>query len=300
MSTPADRDSRTREPPTSLLRLQRGFGQSIARPLLLAEDGTGDYRLDITAYDLDVLHDIRPRGNSEPAERLGIYNQQYWFRLLGVMQEEYPLTEQLLGTLEFNRMVMAFLSRTPPSSASLNHLSDGLLGFLDLAHRWNRPLWREAAQLEYLFIRAFDARHLPPLDPRSLTAHEQTALLQSPVRMQPHWFLFSEHWNLVEWRKWLKRRTPTDHDDGTAPVPIEQRGYWAVYRGDRGTVAEPLGRWQFELLTLLQAGRSLGDACELLLAEATESDVQFIAENIQGWFASWSTLGWFAAPTPPG
>lgn len=280
--------------PASLCRLQEAFGRAIAAPFVFdsTPDGQGgDYQLDIDSYDAELVADIRPRGTTSPHERLGIYNQQYWFRLLSTMQEEYPVTERILGTLEFNKMVMAYLTRFPPDSYTLTHLSDRLGQFLTHQHRWNRGLIRESAGLEYLFIRAFDAPERPAFHPSSQTEYHRDEILAQPIGLQPHWFLFEEHWNLVECRQAIKQ-------EGVATItPVARHGHWAVYRGPDGPRAHRLNWLQARLLDALHRGTPLGQACDELVETLDGNDVQELAGNIGTWFARWVAMGWFASPS---
>ncbi len=271
--------------------MQRAFGRAIARPLLFEDGESGDYSIDIESYDIALLGDIRPRGPASSAERLGIYNQQYWFRLLTIMQEEYPLTEHLLGTLELNKLSMAYLSALPPRSYSLQHLSDRLGSYLAGEHRWGRPLIQEGARLDYLFIRAFDSPALPALDPSLLGQAKSAEILARPLRLQPHCFPFKESWNLVECR----RRVVRSGDTEVLPEPCE--GAWVIYRNaTRGVLAHRVGPLEHRLVELLHGGAPLGDACDALIESLDDTSVAEVAAGIQSWFASFVTSGWLVHP----
>lgn len=295
---PSTRDDSTGAPdrtqpeaPAALARMQAAFARAITQPFDFRPDRSGDYALRIDAYDLDLLRDIRPRPPASSAERLGIYNQQYWFRLLTTMQEEYPLTERLLGTLEFNHMVMAYLSRWPSESYSLNHLSDRLARFLDEEHRWNQPQLKQSARLEYAFIRAFDAAAEPVFDPARLTPEQRASVAERPLRLQPHVRLVEEHWNLLESRYAIRRGE-------TPPAPVEAHSFWVIYRDphehriDTRRV-QPL---PYRLLQEFSGGACLADALDRVLEGADDADISYASEHIAGWFATWVELGWFAQP----
>ena len=49
-------------------------------------------------------------------QRIGLYNQQYWFRLFTIMQEQYPTVTRLFGFGSYNREIAEpFLLRFPPN-----------------------------------------------------------------------------------------------------------------------------------------------------------------------------------------
>ncbi len=240
-------------PPASLTRMQDGFGRSIATPFeFLDEDNT--WRLRTEEFPEHVVALMRRRGELSGSTRLGVYNQQYWFRLFTTMQEEYPLLRHLLGVLDFNRLVSAYLDRHPSRSPSLRWLSVHLREFLGGEHRWNRPVLRECAALEYAYIHAFDAAAEPPLDPRALSEAGREELAMRPLGLQPHLTLYDEHWNLVE----LRAQAKDDKDDELQLTPEERRGFWAIHRADGRIPAERLGPLQYQLLGALVGGASLG------------------------------------------
>lgn len=278
-------------PPDALERLQRRFGDSIATEFEFLEDDTV-WRPRVEHYAEDVLREMTPRGDLSGPERLATYNQQYWFRLFTVMQKEYPLLRHLLGVSHFNRMVSAYLTRYPSRSPSLRYLSARLRDFLAEDHEWNRPVLRECAELEFRFIETFDAAQLPPLDPDRLEPEEAAELIERPLRFQPHWFLFEEHWNLVE----LRRRVRGDDDDEIEVEPVARHALWAGFRGATGITTRQLGVHQFRLLERLHGGAPLGTACDDLAAGLEGDDLRFVEENVQGWFARWVAEGWFVTP----
>ena len=265
--------------PEGLAALQAALGEAIAAPLALDEDPP---RLRLEDYPPAALRATLGGGGRSAAERLGTYNRQYWFRLLTVLQEEYPLLRHLLGIAEFNRMASAYLHAHPSRSPLLRHLSDGLGDFLAGDTPWSRPELRQCAALEHAYIRAFDAPELPALDPSA-------QVLSAPLTLQPHLSLVREDWDLVAWR----RRVWKDEDDAIAVSLSPARGWWAVYRDGSVLRTEPLDAERYLLLERLMAGLSLADACDGLEALLDAEALARVAAGIRGWFARWASLGWF-------
>ncbi len=279
-------------PPPGLAALQAALAGAISAPLEIPEAG-GVARIFPERYPEAARAAVTgARARSGP-ERLASYNRQYWYRLLTVMQEEYPLLQRLLGIAEFNRLAVAYLDARPSRSPLLRHLSDGLGDFLEGHPRWGRPALRQCARLEWLYIHAFDAAALPRLDPAALPPARAAALASEPLRLQPHWSRFAEGWDLVAWRRRVGGR-------GGAEVAVEvtltpSPGRWAIYR-DGGVRAEPLTPLQDQLLARLAEGRSLSDACAAMAGELPAAQLAEVAAGIQGWFARWAGLGWFVQP----
>lgn len=266
--------------------MQRAFGEALTLPFAFLDDG--DYRLQTERYPEGLVADMVPCPSRNGAARLSTYNQQYWFRLLTIMQNELPLLEYLLGVSELNQLSMAFLSARPSTSPSLRDLTRGLEDFVGGENRWNQPLIRQAARLDRLYQESFDAARLPALDPARLP--DPRVLLEEPLQLQPHWLLFAEDWQLVTLRCRVRQKKAEEGEQ-----PIAGRGLWCIYRGPQGTRAHDLGPLQFQLLERLADGQPLGPACEALGASLDEAALAFLGRNIQSWFASWAALGWFCA-----
>lgn len=282
MLRPAEADA----PPPSLVRLQRAFGDAVATPFDLP-NGTEGWRTRTQDYPPLAVRAVAPCPGRDRADRIATYNQQYWFRLFSVMQREFPLLRHLIGLEDFNRLAMAYLDRHPPVSPSLRDLSNHLEAFLATDVPWNVPILRECTRLERSHIVAFDAPHLP------WTASEgggsSPGLLEGPLRLQAHWHLFDEHWDLVRLRELVR----DDVDDEIEVEPVAQRACWAIYRRGKRVVSERLGPLQFGLLEALAAGESLVEACERQAVDWDGEDLAFVRAHIGSWFRRWAALGWF-------
>ena len=279
-------------PPKHLASLQQAFGAAISAPFEFEEDDSGDYRLRQEDYPAEVLAQMvpLPEKGLNGSDRLGTYNRQYWFRLLSVMQEEYPLMVAIMGLLPFNRMVMDYLEAYPPHSPSLRDLSNHLCGFLAESTTWNQAHLQQAAKLEYCFIMAFDAANLPVLDISKLDETGQEALVSEPLRLQPHLQLCHESYNLMHWRSVVKAAPET-----TEVYLQEDENLWVICRQEGSTTSSALGALQYKLLSHLISGLSLEGAILATCENLNEEEANFVSANIGNWFGHWQSLGWFAA-----
>lgn len=273
--------------PESLIELQASFGASIRTPFQFI-DGTDRVEVRVDRFDEVVLAQMLPSKHLSGIERLAVYNQQYWFRLLSVMQEEFPLLEREMGVGEFNRMITTYLDRFPSTSPTLRDLSNKFLRFLeDSPYGTRRRI--EIATLERCYIEVFDARAEPLLE---ITPENQHTLASRPLALQPHVRLFEESWALVEGRRAARRSPELEHID-----PRVKPGTWLIYRGPRSTMTKPLDPTQWSLLTSIAGGATLADACERVASSLDEDDLMHLGANIQAWFSEWMTAGIFAANT---
>lgn len=280
--------------PPSLLKLQQQFGNAISTPLELLDE-QANFRMRQERYDLELIKLLVPRDDLglSGADRLATYNQQYWFRLLTTMQEEYPLLARLTGQRVFAQLVMDYLQQFPSHSATLRDLSRLLVTYMSMEGAYNRSAWVQAAELEYLYIHAFDAPSLPVLDISHLTPSQQEEQLGRPLMFQPDIRFFAEDWNLVELRQIAMREADPE---GDILIPAHGRHHWAIHRQKHRVCAEALGPLQYQLLIHLQQGLSLADTVNKVAQEMNEQAGDFMEERIAMWFNHWRLLGWFAQP----
>ena len=91
------------EIPCSLEVMQHWFAHLITSPILQCDEDQ------IPLFSPDAVPEIRKKIAStptlKPEERLGLYRQQYWWRLIEVMQDLFPTLVALLGHEEFNSLI---------------------------------------------------------------------------------------------------------------------------------------------------------------------------------------------------
>lgn len=278
--------------PEGLAELQAAFGEAMATPFLFEEEG---FALNKAAYPKAIVEEMVPCAirHLDAATRLSTYNRQYWFRLLTIMQKEYPLTWRLMGLTEFNKMVMAFLDAVPPGYYSLRHLSDELGAWLEGETPWSLDIIKQAVSLEFAFIESFDAVDAPILDPAVMRETAQETLATTPLKFQAHTFLFSEDWVLMKHKLAVRS---LDLNDEYEVEPEEGEYYWMVYRRDGRVEVEELGLLQYLVLMQLYQGSSLGTALAEVADGLPEDYLTHMMQNIQAWFARWISLGIWTGP----
>lgn len=266
------------KPPADLAALQRAFGRTISTPLRMLDEH-GAYEHAVAHFDPHAVDAVRP-GKLTPTAALSVYNEQYWFRLLTVMQEEFPLTAHLAGVHEFNALVVAYLQAFPPHSARLRDLSNNFVGFL-VGHA-AAPHVLDAATLDFAFIESFDAPQHPSLDVRTID------LAISPLPFQPHVKLVKLSFNVVTLRRQLRRGEDLD--------PLRRHaGDHVVWRAGARLHVCGLTQPQASLLARLHAGVPLVDACGALEHDLTAAELEAVLADVQRWFTTWQQRGWFAA-----
>ncbi len=270
-----------------LKNLQTWFAAILQKPLVngdMNRDALKDAQL-FEAIDQTIL----PNAHLASDERIEIYNQQYWFRLVGIMQDEFPVLRHLLKIDTFNALCIEYLKKYPSESYTLNHLCDRFPAFVHAHYKeLNAPMICEAADLEYAYIRSFDAINQEALNPEELRPEQIAHLEDLPLSLQESVFLFELSADFVSYRDAVW------DDDAEAIFPTLQRvkNYQAIYRRRNSVSEAALERPEFILLKEFKRPCSISQAIERVASKLDSSDL----EKLQNWFKRWVELGLFVMP----
>ena len=284
----------------NLAQLQRAVFEVTRQPLTPAEkmrsrlpDGRSIHAIASTL--------IKPNNRLTAFERLQIYNQQYWFRILASLGEDYPGLRRIIGTKKFEKLAVAYLNDCPSESFTLRNLGARLEIWLRAHPQYVAGVERLAidmVRLEWADIDAFDGAELPRLPP--------AAAANIAFRLQPHLHLLDFAYpvdSLLFRYRGIDPRTDIASNAvikfqrrlaaGRASLPRPRKVYLAVYRLNGTVYFKRLIRDAYVLLKELQAGKPLGDAIETALMHSRRG-VDPLGSQLREWFQNWSSLGWFA------
>lgn len=283
------------KPAPSLLEIQRAIAGTLMRPL-----GPGE-RMRPDAAEVAARF-IKPNDRLTSFERLQIYNQQYWWRLMASFQEDFRGLMAVLGERKFEKLAVAYLEACGSTTWSLRDLGAGLEAFIQQHPQLVAPhlaLAVEMIRVELARVQAFDGPELPPLDPAKLgAAPEELRLgLQPYITLLELWHPIDDLLSRLRKRNTetgsasnavsgtIARRRPIRLSSRPASVPV----CLAVHRVDLGVYYKRLDLPAYRLLQSLRSGATLADACEAAFAGDVPPDGP---EKIRGWFATWMRFGW--------
>jgi hypothetical protein len=233
-------------------------------------------------------------------ERLAIYSSAYYARLLECLREEFPVLVYALTEEVFDAFAVAYLQKYPSRSYTLSHLGRDFPRYLaetrppaadgdaSLAS-WSDFLV-DLASLEWTFSEVFDG---PGVEGEKLLDPDQLQALSPEewpaVRLIP-----------VPCLRLLKLRYPVERyfaaarskQDPAPPQPVET--LLAITRRNYVVQHYQLSRPEYEILSTLIAGESVGQAIELVMTTAA-SEVEGLSEKLRDWFRSWAVRGFFRA-----
>lgn len=282
-----------------LRSIQAQMSSMLFRPLAPGERMQRDSAATATAL-------IKPNDRLSAFERLQIYNQQYWWRLLGCFGDDFSGLRAVVGERKFDRIATSYLEAHGSSSWSLRNLGQHLHSFLMSRPELTAPhteLALEMVAVEWAKIVAFDTGALPILDPQKVARRDPAKLR---LRLQPYISLLQLRYPVDHL---LKKLRDADVETGSAsnavttnrkrstrllrakppPAPI----FIAVHRMEFSVYYKRLDAEAFTLLEALRNGATVADACEEAFKSSNSDELQ-AAELVGDWFNTWMRLGWLA------
>ncbi|NGX60760.1 MAG: hypothetical protein K940chlam9_00228 [Chlamydiae bacterium] len=269
--------------PKMLQEIQNWFGKTISIPL------QHDHKL--PNENLAAEKYILPSPTLNPHARIELYHQQYWWRLLSCLQENFPMVTRLFGYDDFNQKIaIPYLSAHPPSHWGLNRLGESLPQWIRANyHAKDRDLIVQAAEIDWAAKKAFWIKSLPP--PLWETLSEEK-IATTPLRLQPHVSLFSFESDLFHFRTAFLEHDVSYYDHHPFPPLDHRKSHFVLYRHTRNHVHfKEITEAAYTLLQAFAKRASLQEACTHLegkphLEKQAEGEIPL-------WFKEWSSQNWF-------
>lgn len=290
---------------SELKEIQRRMASAVMMPLTRADRMQSKNR-DGRSMRGEAKQFIKPNDRLSSFERLEIYNQQYWFRVLDAFAEDFPGLRAIVGARRFEQLSLAYLTECPSRSYTLRNLGSRLFAWLRAHPEWIQPQERLAldmVRLEWAHVEAFDAADEPVVGPEDLL--EVTPATHFSI--QPHIRLLQLAYPVDDLLLAVKDDSDQQSDAASnagsyrrkqhpAVKKVQrlnpERIYVAVYRHQYSVWLRRLTPEAFRMLRSMQQGNPLGVALDHALRGSRLRESE-LAEQIQEWFAVWSQLGWF-------
>lgn len=283
--------------PSKLKKTQEWFASIITGPI------DEDSRMNPVSPSGDCIEEeafdyIIPSPSLRPAQRIQIYSQQYWWRLLNVLHDTTPLLVRLFGHHDFNQTIgKPYLIKYPPDTWSLNELGNQLPNWIEEEYQGNdKQLILDSARIDIGLNIAFFAQHHKAIDAQTI-AGGMNKVLTKKMRLQPHVFLYDLRYDLFSFRKEMLKEEAEYWMNHDFPKLVQDRKYYYVlYRNVHNNLNwEEISPAAFRLLSLFLEGSTIEQACEWL----EQQDEAFYSEatkNLHLWFQEWIFRQWLYIP----
>jgi len=293
---------RTNKPRPDLETLQRWFQAVITDPAGVAagvDSGAAREEIDVAADKVKQV--ILPSRRRTSLQRLAVYGNAYFARLLDCMREMFPILCQALGEELFDEFALDYLQTYPSQSYTLNRLADRFVPFLeetrpepeaDGSASW-ADFIIDLAHLEWSIEQVFDG---PGIEQRAILTPELLAGIDPDdwplARLQP-----APSLRLLAFSFPVNDYYTAVRNDEEPSPPAPQPCYLALHRIEFVVRRFPLSRPQYELLSAILEGEPVGEA--ITRAAQVAPDVEQLATEMHDWFEEWTAAGFFLGVEPP-
>jgi len=247
-------------------------------------------------------------------ERLDIYANMYFYRLLDCLAEDFPKVLAALGPARFHNLITDYLLRHPSEHPSLRHLGRRLPEFLaahPLAAEF--PWAPDLARLDWARADLFDAPDAAPLSRDALAGLPQDRAGEARFTLVPAFALLRFDREIVRYWRRLEEsgagagddraehgratgnaaREKTEADDAAArgpgggdrhAPPKRRRTAARVWRRDFVVYHRGIDEDEALCLDLVRAGQSIARICQGLAAgRSVTQATERAGRMIQGW-----------------
>lgn len=266
-----------------LLELQERFWDLIAAPEGVEKALPDFARLHPEGVPLERW--VRGEGALGAAERLDIYANMYFYRLLEVLQGDYPKVEAAVGKPAFHNLITEYLLSFPSTSPSIRDAGQHLPAFLQ-SHTLvsERPYLPALATLEWARVEVFDREDAAPLALSDLAALPPEGWAGLALRTVPALRLLEVDYPVLEQFALLEQ-------DGVLPDVLLQRkpATLLVWRQEFQVWMRAAAIGEADLLRELGEGRSFAWLCEEL--HRTEGSDEAATQRAFALLSEWVQSG---------
>src|SRR5690606_30997874 len=250
-------------------------------------------QIDIGSEDVESV--ISPSQALGSIQRLEIYGNAYYARLIECLAAEFPATQHLVGEEAFSGFVSEYLQQYPSASYTLGQLGGRFPQYMAEARpprETDEPDWADfltdLARLERTYSDVFDGpgeegrpllsadrlREIPPEQWEQLRLVTASSLRLLELRFPVH-----------EYASGVRAGT-----EPTIPLPAPTR--LAINRRDYIVRRRTLEHLPFEILRRLADRQTLGEAIGRSIDKLEEPPADPAAQ-LEDWFRTWTAAGYF-------
>lgn len=275
--------------PQRLKETQEWFGSIVSRPV------DADSKMQPISPSGNLMEEeaplyIAPSPTLRSAQRIQIYNQQYWWRLLDSLHETYPLLLRLFGYHDFNKtLAVPYLMKYPPNHWSLAQVGARFPQWIEEQYSGqDKKLVLNAAKIDCAFNLCFLASDIEPI--KQL---DTSSALSQKLYLQPHIHLFEMDAHLFQFRIEFLKQDPDYWVEHDFPNLLREKTYFfIIYRNRKNDLGwNEISEGEYALLKQFQAGISIENACQWLEFQSG-SIYDMAVKNLHIWFQEWTARGW--------
>jgi hypothetical protein len=172
---------------------------------------------------------VRSHGALTPSERLDLYANMYFLRLLEALRSDYPVLAAVMGEDTFDALAMGYLRHHPSTEASLDRFGAHLEAHLrepEVAATLERPDLADLAALEWARTEVFTGEDADPVGTDAFAQLAPEGFATARVELIPSLRLISPAFDVAPvWAAVDAGETAPDVRSSEAALVVWRRGY---------------------------------------------------------------------------
>jgi len=276
----------------SLLEVQNWLRWIITDPRGVERALSGDdveEKLDLKRYiepHPKLLTSIFETPNVSRNERLSVYAEAYFSRLLEVLGNDFSTTRKALGD-EFPKVCAAYLELHPSRSPNIENIGARFPTFLRAYPRTSEiPYVHDIADLEWRKIEAFYAPDSEKINLNSLQGTPESAWPGATFEIDPSVRLMSFDYPIDS----LCEIDDDEKFEMAKESLKKERIFVLIQKQNDWPVVKRVEQNQYLVITSIREGRNLSD----ILSGLSEVD-ESTSPEVMGWFSQWIQSGLISA-----
>lgn len=267
----AAKDAGNYAPLPDLAKQEAPYVANAITPLADAQTTMQDAILQGASIDSKPDTWIRSKAEFAPADQLAVYVNAYRFRLYDVTAEDYSVLKHYLDDHAFDHLIKDFVNAAHSDHFNIGRYAAHLPGFLK-THTLCNPFAVELAELENAISQLTDPEETIALTPAHFEGMTPEMLMESLLYPRKALQLFAFEYPVNAYFREVK-------DEKSPAPPAAQKSYIAVFRHEDVVWRMDLEAMEYELLSTLFSGKTIGEA----LAGIDESAAGKLSEYFSRW-----------------
>ncbi|MDD8018012.1 MAG: DNA-binding domain-containing protein [Bacteroidota bacterium] len=234
-----------------------------------------------------ALDNVLPSQTLQPMERIAIYRNMFYLRMVDAMEIDFPGVLHFLGEETFDKLIIEeYVQKFPSHSYTLNYLGKNFPRFIQESNIAEKEFLFELATLELAITTNMDEDESPVLTDDDVARVPVEKWEEVKIIPIAAFKLFEFDYAAGEYLDAVLEKKEISSS------PSRKKSYVMVYRNNYTTWHKNLAREEYTLLKSLSDGTTLGEGIALLLEEFSDSKEE-LQDKIFSWFNSWVTDGIF-------
>jgi hypothetical protein len=174
--------------------------------------------------DPAILPDIKTTDSFKQNMRLGIYQENYFIRLIDALGCDYPALYQVIGEDLFQQLAKQYVVQFPSHEYSLRGYGAQFADFIAQKSDKDQAYLAELARFELALVNAFDAEDRKPFDESALYKIPAEKWFNLIIDFHPSLQVMPLYWNTATFWKSLHLKQSPKHEKYLKPQA------WMIWR----------------------------------------------------------------------